>query len=117
MQILGGAGMESSTNDLISAQVALSKQKSMGIALILVFFFGPLGLLYGSVLGGIVLIVLPIAIIVVAVATGSADVMGGAFIALLPLALFEWLICLIWAAVAVSGHNRKIERAILKKVT
>jgi hypothetical protein len=113
--------MESSTSDLISAQVALSKKKSMGMALILVLFFGPVGLLYSSVLGGLVLLGLPVCLLILATSIGSH--MGntqaaGSLIALVFVLLIpEWIVSLIWAAIAVSGHNRRIERKILQKTT
>ena len=110
--------METSTSDLISAQVALSKKKSMGIALILVLFFGPLGLFYSSVLGALLLLGLPIGLLILGSVIGSSGESAGGGFVLLALALIipDWIICMIWAAVAVSGHNRKIERTILRKV-
>lgn len=37
--------------------VIVGKQKSVGVAFLLAFLFGPLGLLYASVVGGIVMII------------------------------------------------------------
>jgi hypothetical protein len=67
--------------------------KNVGVAIILTFFFGPLGLLYSSVIGGLVM--LPVTIIV-----GFLTVGLGLFI--------THPICIIWAAVSASTYNKKL---------
>ena len=75
-------------------------RKSIGVALILTMLFGPLGLLYATKLGAlIVLIGVPM---VFGVLTRAP--VGG------PATSFMWLISMIWAVVAVRAHNAKLEQ-------
>jgi hypothetical protein len=67
--------------------VVLAGTKSMAAALLLAFFFGPLGLLYASVGGGILMFLVSVPVMIVTLGIGA--------FALLP-------ICVIWAAVAVK---------------
>jgi hypothetical protein len=75
--------------------VILVSKKSMGVAFILTFLFGPLGLLYSSVIGGIIMIVLTLIL-------GITTIIG-----VIPC----WIICIIWGLVAASNHNKKIYAA------
>lgn len=73
--------------------VVVAPTKSVGIALLLTFFFGPLGMLYSTVPGSLVMLVVTMVL---------------AFFTL-GLSLFlTWPICMIWGAVAVSSHNQKL---------
>jgi hypothetical protein len=68
--------------------------KSVGAALVLTFLFGPLGLLYSSVIGGLLLIV----------------VGGVVFVATLGLAgLIIWPLSMVWGAVAASNQHSKYQ--------
>lgn len=78
--------------------VIMTTQKSMGVALLLAFFFGPLGLLYASVLGGIVMFVLSVIVGVLTLGFGL---------------LVMWPITVIWAAIAVNSHNKKLTSQII----
>jgi energy-coupling factor transporter transmembrane protein EcfT len=70
------------------------KDKSVGAALVLTFLFGPLGLLYSSVIGGLLLIV----------------VGGVVFVATLGLAgLIIWPLSMVWGAVAASNQHSKYQ--------
>lgn len=72
--------------------IVASKQKSAAVAIILTLFFGPLGLLYSSVIGGIVMIFL------------------GALVGLFTLGvglLLVWPACIAWAVIAVNMTNKK----------
>ncbi|MDB5130170.1 MAG: hypothetical protein JWQ85_4402 [Mucilaginibacter sp.] len=46
------------TNSSQPQIIIIAKQKSVGTAFLLAFLFGPLGLLYASILGGIVILLL-----------------------------------------------------------
>lgn len=71
---------------------AVAPQKSMGTALLLAFFFGPLGLLYASVAGGIIMLVVTIILMIFT----------------LGLSLFiTWPVCVIWAAIAVNKYREE----------
>lgn len=87
----------SQSNAQLKPQVVIAKSpKSTGIALILTFLFGPLGLLYASLLGGLIMLIVAIPVVIFTL------VIGYIFI-ILP-------ICLIWAAIAVNNHNKKLEK-------
>lgn len=73
--------------------IVMGKAKSVGVAFILAFFFGPLGLLYSSVVGGIVMLILMIPLIILT-----------AGIAL----IFINLICCVWAVVASNQANEAL---------
>lgn len=78
-----------------SRTVIVAQKKGMGVALILSILFGPLGLLYASVLGGILLMILAVV---------------GGFFTLGVGAIVAWVLSPIWAIFAVLGHNRKVDR-------
>jgi hypothetical protein len=67
--------------------------KSVGTAIVLAFFFGPLGMLYSTVVGGLVMLLVNIVIVLPTLGFGL---------------LITWPICIIWAAMAASTHNSKI---------
>ena len=72
---------------------AMIQSKSVGLAFLLTFLFGPLGLLYVSILWGIVL---TIAAVILGVLTFG--VAAGVI----------WLVSIIWAVVAVKKHNEQL---------
>ena len=76
-----------------SVQKVIVAGKSMAVAILLALFFGPLGMLYSTVMGGVVMIVISILV-------GIFTLGFGLFI--------TWPICVIWAAVATNSHNKKV---------
>lgn len=70
--------------------VFVKQQKSMVLALILTFFLGPLGLLYASVKGGIVMFFMTGLVALFTLGIGL---------------LITWPLCMVWAAVAVNTNN------------
>ena len=75
-----------------SKVVVLANQKSVLAAFLLTFFFGPLGLLYASILGGIIMLII------------SAIV---AFFTLGMGLIITYPICIIWSIVSVNSFNAK----------
>lgn len=73
-------------------QVLLA-QKSMPLALILTFFFGPLGLLYASVRDGLILICISIAVAFLTLGFGL---------------IFVWIGSMVWAYMDVEKYNRAL---------
>ncbi len=75
------------------AYVATPQQKSMAAALILTFLFGPLGLFYASVTGGVVMLIITL---VIAIPTFG----------------FGWWLtmpaCMIWGAIATNQYNERL---------
>lgn len=80
-------------NQPVQTTIIVSPQKSMGMALALTFFFGPLGLLYASVAGGIIVFILTIIIGIITFGLGF---------------IVGWVVSMIWAAIAVNRHNAKV---------
>lgn len=77
--------------------VVVSSPKSVGISILLTILFGPLGMLYSTVSGAIIMLILSI---------GLAFFTAG-------LSLFvTWPICIIWGAVAASSHNQKLATGV-----
>ncbi len=70
---------------------AMANQKSVLVSLLLTFFFGPFGMLYSTVLGAIVMLVLYVAL--------GVPTLGWALVGLHPVAM-------IWGAVAASKSSR-----------
>ncbi|MEI7492794.1 MAG: TM2 domain-containing protein [Bacteroidota bacterium] len=74
--------------------VSYGNQKSVLVAFLLAFFFGPLGLLYSSVAGGLVLIIIGIPIGIITLGVGL---------------IFIWIASIIWAIVATNATNAKMQ--------
>lgn len=72
--------------------VVVGKPKSVGAALLLAFFFGPLGLLYVSVSGAIIMFFISLIIAIFTFGFGL---------------VFAWVGCAIWAVVAANNANKK----------
>jgi len=77
----------------VTQVVVVADRKSVGVAILLTLLFGPLGMLY-STIGGAVIMCL-VTFFVAAVTFGL-----GLFV--------TWPICVIWAAYAASEHNRRL---------
>lgn len=81
--------------------VVVNKSKSVGTAFILAFLFGPLGLLYASVGGGIVMFILSLL----------------SFLVLPIVGLFlVWIGCIIWAVIAAQNANRNAGTQVTSKL-
>lgn len=73
--------------------IVVLPMKSTGLGILLAVLFGPLGLLYSSVLGAIVMFVVNIIVGIVTLGFGL---------------FLTWPICGLWAALAVMSHNKKL---------
>lgn len=73
--------------------MVLGPQKSVGVALLLTFFFGPLGMLYSTILGGVVMFF--VTLLAIPLTTGLG-------------LLLTWPICMVWAATAASSTNGRV---------
>ena len=74
-------------------QVIVISTKSMGIAILLTVLFGPLGMLYSTIWGAIIMIVLSAIVGIVTFGFGL---------------IITWPICIIWTAVATNSYNKKL---------
>lgn len=72
--------------------------KSMAVAILLALFLGPIGLLYSSFVGGVVMAI----IVFIFIAATSANP------AVQPLVWIAWLVCPFWAVISSGRHNKKL---------
>lgn len=82
--------------DAKATKIIVTSTKSVGVSLILTFLFGPLGMLYSSVIGG--LFMMAIAFIAVLMTFGFG-------------LLLVWPICMLWGALATVAYNRRLTAA------
>lgn len=85
------------TNENVNVIVTRSP-KSVGIALALTFFFGPLGMFYSTIWGAIIMLILTVIIGILTMGFGV---------------IITQIICLIWAGVAASSHNKKLMKGTI----
>lgn len=85
--VTGGQTMQQPTYVVVNAP------KSVAIAIILTFLFGPLGLLYSSIKGGIIMLFLTFIIGFFTLGFGL---------------LLTWPICVIWAAVSARNSQKHL---------
>ena len=83
--------------------VIIGLPKSVGIAFILTFLFGPLGMFYSTVVGGIVMFIPEIVVFLIGILT-----FGVGFLLL----FITRPICIIWAMIAASMHNNKLRARV-----
>lgn len=85
--------------------IVTKSTKSVGIAVLLVVLFGPLGMFYSTIGGAIFMTILAPIILVFLLFTGNWG-------SLIFLALLYYPICMIWAGNAASNYNQKIIRQV-----
>jgi hypothetical protein len=97
----------------MSAPYLLTKSpKSVGVAILLTFLFGPIGLFYASVSGGLIMTFTPIFLFILSL-VGLVQknlfllVWSGGF--LIIYAVTFWLINIIWAVLSVIHYNEVLE--------
>ncbi len=73
--------------------VVVKPVKSMGISILLSLLFGPIGLFYSSIAGGVIMSLLSLII-------GVLTMGIGAFVL--------WPVCAVWGAVSVRHYNRAL---------
>lgn len=78
------------------------QEKSVLLAALLTLFLGPLGMLYSTAVGAIVMIVVYLAILGLSVVT-----LGMGSILFLP----AWAVCIVWGVIAAQKRNRVIAQA------
>lgn len=88
------------------ARVIVTKStKSVGIAVLLVVIFGPLGMFYSTIGGAILMTILAPIILAALFFTGNWG-------SLILLAIMYYPICMIWAGNAASNYNQKIIKQV-----
>ena len=73
--------------------IIVKNQKSMGITILLTILFGPLGMLYSTILGGVIMIFVSVIIAMFTLGFGL---------------LITWPVCVIWGAVATNKYNKNL---------
>lgn len=73
--------------------VVIMNNKSVGVSLILTFFFGPLGLLYSSIAGGLIMLVVSV---ILGIFTAGFSI------------ILTTPICMIWGAISTKNYNERI---------
>jgi hypothetical protein len=68
--------------------------KSVGAALVLTFFFGPLGLFYVTVTGAVIMTVVSIVVAILTIGFGL---------------IIMWVISMVWSAVVASKQHQEFE--------
>lgn len=74
-------------------QVIALSPKSIGVALLLTFLFGPIGMLYATVWGGLIMLFVNLLVGIVTLGFGL---------------FLTWPIQLVWVALAVRSYNNKL---------
>jgi hypothetical protein len=80
---------------------ALVKSKSVGVGILLTLFFGPLGLLYASITGGIIMCIIGFLLIILSFVPFIGFVT-------VPLIFIVYFICVIWCIVSVKSYNDRL---------
>lgn len=97
-------------NDYVAQDITVVyKSKSVGVAILLAAFFGPLGMLYSTINGALIMIILPIVLLFGLVSAYNSDDMVLRMIlasTTIIYFLLYWFICIIWAAIAASNSTK-----------
>ena len=87
--------------------------KSVGLAIVLTFLFGPFGLFYASISGGLIMTFLgPIVLVVLFIAgivQENSLIIGWSIGLFLFFGSIYWLISIVWAVLSVRGYNKEID--------
>ncbi len=90
----------------------LAPEKSVGIAFLLTFLFGPLGMLYSTVVGALVMLGIEAIVTVVGWFLVAATFGLGLVILVPPGYFLIWVACILWGGcLAASGHNERSRAA------
>lgn len=77
----------------IQTPIVVIPTKSVGLALVLSGLFGPLGMLYSTILGAVIMFLLNIVAIFITLGIGL---------------ILTWPIGIVWAGLAARSHNKKL---------
>lgn len=104
---------------MVAPYTITKPHKSIGIALILTLLFGPIGLLYASVFGGLVMMSAPV-ILFFLLYTGALEypltIINDPALVFIVLILAYWIINITWAIDGVINYNRRIDREAKKQM-
>lgn len=80
--------------------VVIISKKNVGVAILLTIIFGPLGMLYSTISGALIMTILSMTIGVLTMGLGM---------------IIIWPICIIWAASAAQTYNQNEEQKMIVK--
>lgn len=80
-------------NEVKPNNVVVTSTKNVGIAIILSVLFGPLGMLYATVIGGVIMIFVNLVVGILTFGFGL---------------LLTWPIGIVWAVIATNSYNKKL---------
>lgn len=92
--------------------IVTKSHKSVGIAILLTFLFGSIGLLYASVAGGLIMTFIPIILGVLfflGIFQENILVVGGSLVLLVISGLTFWIINIFWAVISVRKYNKRVD--------
>jgi hypothetical protein len=98
--------------------VVVKQTKSYGIAILLTFLLGPVGLFYASILGGFIMTLTPIALCILMVKglfTGSLNLLYSSLFLFIIICISYWIICIIWSVIAIKNYNQKIIKGAIQQ--
>src|SRR5579885_3295767 len=87
--------------------VVLKEQKSVALAIVLAFFFGPLGMFYGTVTGALVMLSVTLVLFLLGFITFGLTWF---------LFFFTWIGGIIWAAVEANSSNQRLVTPVVPVV-
>lgn len=73
--------------------IVVTATKSMGLAIALSVLFGPLGLLYASIVGGLIMLVISVPLAMVTFGVSL---------------FLTWPVCIVWSIIATNSCNRRL---------
>jgi hypothetical protein len=82
-------------NNVLKNVVIIKQEKSIGLAMLLAFLFGPLGLLYVSIVGGILMLIISIVVAILTFGLGL---------------LITWPLCIVWGGLAAARYNELLSK-------
>lgn len=94
--------------------MVLPAQKSVGVAFVLTFFFGVLGMFYSTVSGALILLgitlgAIVLATVLIAILAVLTMGFGTVLFTLVPLiGVGAWITSMIWGCMAASRHNERL---------
>lgn len=76
-----------------TTRVLVTPTKSAGVAAVLTILFGPIGMFYSTIMGGVVMLLVSLIIGVLTLGFGL---------------LITWPICVAWGVIAVNNYNKDL---------
>jgi hypothetical protein len=73
--------------------IVAASPKNVGIAILLTFIFGPVGMFYSTIVGAVIMCVISLLVGIFTLGFGL---------------IFTWPICIIWGAVSAHLHNKAL---------